>query len=123
MSSRSSCSIRPGGSASCRRDFEQMEYCTTKSGNTVRLQISGELDALTVPEIRAELDRIVAEGDERVVVDLAGLRLVDSSGVGAIVSLFKRVRAEGRQFEAVGVQGQPLQIFQVLRLDQVFRLK
>jgi anti-sigma B factor antagonist len=100
-----------------------MEYCTTKSGPTVTLKISGELDALTVAEIRTELDQIVAEGGERVVVDLSGLRLVDSSGVGAIVSLFKRVRAEGRQFEVTGVQGQPLQIFQVLRLDQVFRLR
>ncbi|MBN1608696.1 MAG: STAS domain-containing protein [Polyangiaceae bacterium] len=99
-----------------------MEYCSTKTGQTVTLQISGELDALTVPDIRAELDRIVADGEEKVVVDLSGLRLVDSSGVGAIVSLFKRVRAEGRHFEVAGVQGQPLQIFQVLRLDQVFRL-
>ena len=99
-----------------------MEYRTTKSGQTVTLVISGELGALTVSEIRPELDQIVADGDKRVVVDLRGLRLVDSSGVGAIVSLFKRVRAEGRQFEVTGVQGQPLQIFQVLRLDQVFRL-
>ena len=99
-----------------------MEYNSSKTGQTVTLQISGELDALTVPDIRPELDRIVAEGGDRVVVDLTGLRLVDSSGVGAIVSLFKRVRAEGRQFEVAGIQGQPLQIFQVLRLDRVFRL-
>jgi len=99
-----------------------MEYSTTKSGHTVTLAISGELDALTVPDIRSELDQIVADGESRVIVDLTGLRLVDSSGVGAIVSLFKRLRAEGRQFEVTGVQGQPLQIFQVLRLDRVFRL-
>jgi anti-sigma B factor antagonist len=99
-----------------------MEYRTTKTGQTVTLAISGELDALTVPEIRPEIDRIVAEGEKTVVVDLTDLRLVDSSGIGAIVSLFKRVRAEGRQFEVTGVQGQPLQIFQVLRLDRVFRL-
>ncbi len=100
-----------------------MEYWTTRTGQTVTLKIAGELDALTVPEIRAEIDQIAAEGGEKVIVDLSGLRLVDSSGVGAIVSLFKRVRAEGRQFEVTGIQGQPMQIFQVLRLDQVFRLR
>jgi anti-sigma B factor antagonist len=100
-----------------------MEYRSSTNGDTATLQILGELDALTVPEIRPELDRIVSDGTQRVVVDLTGLRLVDSSGVGAIVSLFKRVRAEGREFDVTGVQGQPLQIFQVLRLDHVFRLK
>jgi anti-sigma B factor antagonist len=115
-------SSRPAGSPPTATNARDMEYCTTKGRDTVTLQVSGELDALTVPEIRAEIDRIVADGEGTVVVDLTSLRLVDSSGVGAIVSLFKRVRAEGRRFEVRGVQGQPLQIFQVLRLDQVFRL-
>lgn len=100
-----------------------MEYSTTRTRDTATLQISGELDALSVPDIRGELDRIVAGQESKVVVDLANLRLVDSSGIGAIVSLFKRVRAEGRHFDVVGVRGQPLQIFEVLKLDQVFRLK
>lgn len=43
--------------------------------------------------------------------------------MGWIVALFRLVRAEGRQFIATGVQGQPLSIFKVLRLDKVFRLQ
>jgi anti-sigma B factor antagonist len=100
-----------------------MEYCTTTQANTVTLAISGELDALTVTDLRPELDKIVSEGGDRVVVDLSSLRLIDSSGVGALVSLFKRVRADGRGFEVTGTQGQPLSIFQVLRLDRVFELR
>lgn len=100
-----------------------MEYCTTTQHETVTLSISGELDALTVTDLRPELDRIVTDGGERVVVDLSALRLIDSSGVGALVSLFKRIRAGGREFEVAGVQGQPLSIFQVLRLDRVFSLR
>jgi anti-sigma B factor antagonist len=100
-----------------------MEYCTKTVGSTVTLNISGELDALTVTDLRQELDKIVEQGGERVIVDLSGLRLIDSSGVGALVSLFKRVRAEGRHFEVAGIQGQPLSIFQVLRLDHVFQLR
>ena len=97
-----------------------MEYSTTSAGQTVTLKISGELDAVTVVDLRPEIERIVAEHGAKVIVDLSALRLIDSSGVGAIVSLFKRVRAEGGQFEVTGVQGQPLMIFQVLKLDQVF---
>jgi anti-anti-sigma factor len=89
----------------------------------VTLKISGELDAVTVDEIRGALDEIVAEGSDRVVVDLSALRLVDSLGVRALLSIFRRVTAVGRKFEVTGVQGQPSSIFEVLRLDEVFRTR
>jgi anti-sigma B factor antagonist len=54
-----------------------------------------------------------------VVVDLSFLRVIDSSGVGAIVSLYKRVRATGGDVRVVGLRDQPLAIFQLLRLDRV----
>ena len=42
--------------------------------------------------------------------------------VGAIVSLFKRVRAAGGKFEVANLHGQPRSIFKVLRLDKVFNI-
>ena len=98
-----------------------MEYCTTKAGPAVTLKISGELDAVTVDEIRGALDEIVAERSDKVVVDLSALRLVDSLGVRALLSVFRRVTAVGREFEVTGVQGQPSSIFEVLRLQELFR--
>jgi anti-sigma B factor antagonist len=94
---------------------------TTKDGSVV-LKIEGELDSTTAPELRPTLDSLAAEQPPKVIVDLSSLRLIDSSGVGAIVSLFKRVRANGGQFQVSGVQGQPLSIFRVLRMDVVFKI-
>ena len=51
------------------------------------------------------------------------MRLVDSSGVGALVSLYKRVRATGGQVVFTNVTAQPLVIFKLLRLDVVFELQ
>jgi anti-sigma B factor antagonist len=52
------------------------------------------------------------------VVDLAGLTLIDSTGVGVLISLFKRLRAlEGHVYFA-GLTGQPKEIFRLLRLDR-----
>ncbi|MEM1030724.1 MAG: STAS domain-containing protein [Myxococcota bacterium] len=99
-----------------------MDFEKTTEGEAVRLKISGEFDSLTAPELRTTFDEIAEAQPPRVILDLSGLRLVDSSGVGAIVSLFKRVRANGGKFEVVGVQGQPKSIFKVLRLDKVFAL-
>ena len=84
------------------------------------LVISGVLDAVTAPEIRPTIDALVEEKRTSVIVDLSSLRLIDSSGVGVIVSLFKRCRAFGGVVRVVGLQNQPLAIFKLLRLDKVF---
>ena len=99
-----------------------MEFTTQHVQDTLTVTVKGELDAKTVPEIRGKLDDIVEQKPPQVVLELSGLRLIDSTGVGAIVSLFKRVGANGGQLKITGVQGQPYSIFQVLRLDRVFGL-
>jgi anti-sigma B factor antagonist len=91
---------------------------TTESGIT-RLAIEGELDAVTVAELRADIDKLLARRPGRVEVDLSLLRMVDSSGVGALVSLYKRVRAQGGDVIVTGLRDQPLAIFRLLRLDRV----
>lgn len=99
-----------------------MNYSRTDDGDATTLQIRGELDALSAGELRPLLDKVVEDGRRDVTVDLSQLRLVDSSGVGALVSLYKRVRACGGQVEFINVTGQPLVIFKLLRLDVVFEL-
>jgi len=94
------------------------EISTTDEG-LARLAIKGELDALSVADLRPEIDSLVNKRPRRVEVDLSRLRMVDSSGVGALVSLYKRVRAQGGQVVVTGLQDQPLAIFRLLRLDRV----
>lgn len=90
----------------------------TQRGVSV-LRIEGELDALSVVELRPTISQISEERPKQMVVDLSRLRLIDSSGVGAIVSLFKQVRANGGSMVVEGVRDQPLAILRLLRLDRV----
>ena len=86
------------------------------------LKIEGALDALTARDIRPIFDSVVAEKPKRVTVDLQELTLLDSSGVGAIVSLFKRVRGDGGQVIVANAKDQPLAVLKLLKLDKVFGL-
>lgn len=95
-----------------------MNYSLQRDGDALVLRIEGELDALSAPQIRPVIEEVLAGAPKRVTVDLSALRLVDSSGVGAIVSLFKRQRAAGGEFSIAGLAGQPLAVFRVLRLDR-----
>ena len=100
-----------------------MIYTRSDEGNSTLLRVKGELDAVTSPELRPVLDSLANGSTERAVtVDLSELRLIDSSGVGALVALYKRVRANGGSVRFVGVADQPLVIFKLLRLDLVFGL-
>ena len=96
-----------------------MIFSTNIDSGTVTLNITGELDAVSVPDLRPVLDDLIAKGHKQIVVDLAGLRLIDSSGVGAIVYLFRKLRAVGGRCRCKGATDQPLAILRLLKLDQI----
>jgi anti-sigma B factor antagonist len=96
-----------------------MTFGTILENEALVLYIRGELDAVSVSELREMLDELAGAGHRSVIVDLGGLRVIDSSGVGAIVSLYKRVRAHGGSACVRGARDQPLAIFKLLKLDRV----
>ncbi len=99
-----------------------MELLVDEHPDQTRVTIRGRFDANTTPEVRPRLDAIVNTKPPRVVVDLAELQQIDSTGAGGLVSLFKRIRAYGGQFVVQNLRGQPRGIFEILRLDRVFGL-
>jgi anti-sigma B factor antagonist len=96
-----------------------MQFSTSKADGVPTLRIAGELDAVTAPELRPSLDALLAERNPRVVVDVSGLRLIDSLGVHAVVSLYKKAKDYGGVVTVQGLSDQPLVIFKLLRLDRV----
>lgn len=96
-----------------------MQYSVSHTDSETTLIIEGELDANTAPELRGTLNLLVESSQHTITVDLSGLRLIDSSGVGALVSLYKRARANGRRMRVIGMVDQPAAIFRLLRLDTV----
>jgi anti-sigma B factor antagonist len=99
-----------------------MNHTFAREEGIASLLVSGELDALSCMELRPVLDELAEQGHCDVTVDLSQLDLIDSSGIGVLVSLYKRVRANGGGVRFVGVHAQPLTIFKLLRLDRAFEL-
>ncbi|HET9987420.1 MAG TPA: STAS domain-containing protein, partial [Kofleriaceae bacterium] len=73
--------------------------------------IRGSLDINSAPQLAEEIDKLVAGKVKRVAVDLSGLDLIDSSGVAALVKLYKGIRGHGGHVEMMGARDQPLAIF------------
>jgi anti-sigma B factor antagonist len=96
-----------------------MHISTSTTDGVATLRIEGELDALTAAAIRPSIDALLAERHPRVVVDVSGLRLIDSCGVGGLVFLYKKAKEYGGVVTVHGLCNQPAAIFKLLRLDRV----
>ena len=65
------------------------------AGNEVVLSLTGEVDALTAPEFGAFFETMIDRGHGAVVLDLAGLRFMDASGLAVISHGAARLAAAG----------------------------
>ncbi len=97
-------------------------FDVTINGADTKLAIRGSLDINSAPALGEEVDRVIAARPPKVLVDLASLELIDSSGVAALVKLYKGIRSGGGTVTMTGARDQPLAIFKLLRMDKVFNL-
>ena len=93
-----------------------------RSNDETTLTIRGSLDINSAPALNDEIDKIVPTRPPKMLVDLAMLDLIDSSGVAALVKLYKEIRKSGGIFKITGARDQPLAIFRLLRMDKIFDL-
>jgi len=81
--------------------------------------VDGNLDADYVDRFRTKLDSLGNTAGD-VVLDLSRVNFIDSCGIGAVVSLHKRLLAKGRKLKVIGLRGQPLQLLINLELLPIF---
>ena len=82
----------------------------------------GEIDLHASPLVKAQLDPLIAQQRPRVVVDLAGVSYIDSSGLAVFIEAMQRVCAYGGKFALCGLRENVRHIFSIARLDQIFAI-
>jgi anti-sigma B factor antagonist len=93
----------------------------TERGYAV-LEVAGEIDVYTAPQLRERLIALVEGGATQVVVDLGRVEFLDSTGLGVLVGALKRLRVVGGELLLVCAQERLLKIFRITGLDRVFAL-
>ena len=66
-----------------------------RGSDEVTLALHGEVDVLNVDQVRRALNEAIAIRPSRLVVDLADLSFIDSTGLGALIFGFQRAREQG----------------------------
>jgi anti-sigma B factor antagonist len=87
------------------------------------VQICGELDISTAPELRERLLAVLnRSGFSRLILDLSKLEFMDSSGVAVLVNTERRARLLGRTVVLVAPQRPVLRVLQVCGLGHYFSI-
>ncbi|MFJ3913526.1 anti-sigma B factor antagonist [Streptomyces sp. 2132.2] len=86
------------------------------------LEITGDLDYASAPELRDVLAALALRPGQRLVLDLSGMTFCDSSGITALISGHHHAHAADAQIALAGVPADTRRILRIVGLDQVFPL-
>lgn len=97
-----------------------MDIKPEKQGKIMVLKCMGSLDAECVSQFKKSSQKLVEEGNRYFVIDAGGLTFVDSMGLGAIISLMRRVQADRGEVKIAALSPDVRMIFELTRLHRVF---
>lgn len=93
----------------------------TREDNKAVVRPAGEdIVAASIPELRSKMRAVVDEGVRNLVIDLTDVRMVDSCGIGLLISAYNSLRKLGGSLAVVHASPEILQLFQTMRMHQHF---
>lgn len=98
----------------------QLEHHSVDDLVVVTLQES-RLDAAVADQFKTTMLAFVEAGQNRLVLDLSHVDFIDSSGLGAVVSILKSVGGRGT-LRLCGLRDSVYSIFKLTRMTQVFSI-
>ncbi len=85
----------------------------------MKWNIDTNFDAEYLQQFGRRIDSLAGAGED-VTLDLSSVTFIDSTGIGALVALHKKLTASGHRLKISGLRGQPLQLFINLKLIPLF---
>lgn len=95
---------------------------TTKhnAGITVVRPSADRLTAANAKAFKTDVAQLIESGAALLIVDLKGVSFVDSSGLGALVGVLKKIGYRG-DLAVCGLNDDVTQMFKICRMDRVFK--
>ncbi len=99
-----------------------MSFSIHKQHDVVIVEIDGQLIVGNRQELKQKVLDEVAAGARKVLVDFARTGYIDSSGLGVLVSLAKRLRDEGGELRLANLNDDLRTLFELTKLDTLFSI-
>lgn len=94
---------------------------TVIKGVLILKPLEKRIDASTATEFKSRVVDFINAGNAKIVIDLADVDFIDSSGLGAFVSTLKTMGEHG-ELALCGIKATVMSLFRLTRMDKVFRI-
>ncbi len=99
-----------------------MKFEITQNGAVTHLKLEeARLDAAQAIGFKEGIRSVVDKGADHILLDMENIAFMDSSGLGALVSVMKYMGAE-KKFEITNLTPMVEKVFKLTRMDEVFRV-
>jgi anti-sigma B factor antagonist len=93
---------------------------STRRGRTgTVLEVTGELDLSTSPQLTDRLQQLMQDGARRVVIDLAGVSFMDSTALGALVVAHRDLSEGGGRLSLAEVRRPVRKVLAITSVDRI----
>lgn len=100
-----------------------MGFSETKGAHGVlTVQVEGQLIVGNRQALKDMIQQALDRGDTRILIDFTRTGYIDSSGLGALVSISKKVREAGGELRLAGLNDDLRSLFELTKLDTLFAI-
>jgi anti-sigma B factor antagonist len=99
-----------------------MSFAMTREGETLVVDVGGQLIVGNRQELKQRVLDELERGERRFLIDFAQTGYIDSSGLGVLVSLSKKIREQGGELRLANLNEDLKTLFELTKLDTLFQI-
>ena len=92
-----------------------------QDGEKLFVDLQGDLDINSNKEFKEKVNSV--QGVKKIIVNCENLSYIDSTGLGAFISIYKHIKEKGEKLVITGLKPHIKKIFLITDLDKVFEIE
>ena len=99
-----------------------MSFTVTTHGDVCIIEVEGQLIVGNRQDLKKKALDEMDKGTRKILIDFARTGYIDSSGLGALVSLAKKIREMGGELRLANLNDDLQKLFELTKLDTLFQI-
>jgi anti-sigma B factor antagonist len=99
-----------------------MSFQTSKENGVVVVDVDGQLIVGNRQDLKQKVLDELEAGERRFLIDFSNTGYIDSSGLGVLVSLSKKIREQGGELRLANLNEDLRTLFELTKLDTLFSI-